>query len=313
MIEAQGLTRYYGETLAVENVSFSLSKGEIVGLLGHNGAGKSTVLKLITGALEPDKGDVRLDGANMDAESDQAKSKIGYLPENLPLYGDMLVVDYLDYMASMHGLEGDARRDAVVRSMRTTELEGRAFDRIDQLSRGFKQRVGVAQAILHDPEYVILDEPTNGLDPSQTLAMRDLLKRLSKKAAVLVSTHVLQEVNAVCDRVLILRAGSLVVDQPLAALSTSSHLVLVTSAEVTQVQDLVSGIDWVKGVSEEGASSERGCLLELASDALVDDQDKLAVLVRTLVEAGVPVSGLSAARKDLETLFREVTEAGHAA
>ena len=313
MIEAQGLTRYYGETLAVENVSFSLSKGEIVGLLGHNGAGKSTVLKLITGALEPDNGDVRLDGANMDAESDQAKSKIGYLPENLPLYGDMLVVDYLDYMASMHGLEGDARRDAVVRSMRTTELEGRAFDRIDQLSRGFKQRVGVAQAILHDPEYVILDEPTNGLDPSQTLAMRGLLKRLSKKSAVLVSTHVLQEVNAVCDRVLILRAGSLVVDQPLAALSTSSHLVLVTSAKASQVQDLVSGIDWVKGVSEEGASSERGCLLELASDAQVDDQDKLAVLVRTLVEAGVPVSGLSAARKDLETLFREVTEAGHAA
>ena len=313
MIEAQGLTRYYGETLAVENVSFSLSKGEIVGLLGHNGAGKSTVLKLITGALEPDKGDVRLDGANMDAESDQAKSKIGYLPENLPLYGDMLVVDYLDYMASMHGLEGDARRDAVVRSMRTTELEGRAFDRIDQLSRGFKQRVGVAQAILHDPEYVILDEPTNGLDPSQTLAMRGLLKRLSKKAAVLVSTHVLQEVNAVCDRVLILRAGSLVVDQPLVALSTSSHLVLVTSAEVTQVQDLVSGIDWVKGVSKEDANREGGCLLELASDALVDDQDKLAVLVRTLVEAGVPVSGLRAARKDLETLFREVTEAGHAA
>ena len=311
MIEAQGLTRYYGETLAVENVSFSLSEGEIVGLLGHNGAGKSTVLKLITGALEPDQGEVRLDGVRMDAEAGDAKSKIGYLPENLPLYSDMQVVDYLDYMASMHGLEGPAARDAVVRSMRTTELEARAFDRIDQLSRGFKQRVGVAQAILHSPKYVILDEPTNGLDPSQTLAMRRLLKRLSKKAAVLVSTHVLQEVSAVCDRVLILRAGALAVDQPLAALSASNHLRLATSAEASKVSSLVAGLDWVKKVRQENDGS--GYVLELASDSLIDDDARLADLVRTLVQAGVPVSGLSAARKDLEALFRDVSEASHAA
>jgi len=309
VIEAQGLTRYYGDTLAVDGVSFSLSEGEIVGLLGHNGAGKSTILKLITGALEPDRGEVRLDGTLMDVADDQAKSKIGYLPENLPLYSDMQVVDYLDYMASMHGLTGLAARNAVVRSMKTTELEDRAFDRIDQLSRGFKQRVGVAQAILHDPKYVILDEPTNGLDPSQTLAMRHLLKRLSKNAAVLVSTHVLQEVSAVCDRVLILRAGTLAVDQPLAALSASNRLMLASSAASAKVKTAISGIDWVAAVSED----DDGYMLEVSDGALVDDRDSIAGLVRVLVEADVPVSGLSAVRKDLEALFREVTEAHHAA
>jgi len=309
VIEAQGLTRYYGDTLAVDGVSFSLSEGEIVGLLGHNGAGKSTILKLITGALEPDRGEVRLDGTLMDVADDQAKSKIGYLPENLPLYSDMQVVDYLDYMASMHGLTGLAARNAVVRSMKTTELEDRTFDRIDQLSRGFKQRVGVAQAILHDPKYVILDEPTNGLDPSQTLAMRHLLKRLSKNAAVLVSTHVLQEVSAVCDRVLILRAGTLAVDQPLAALSASNRLMLASSAASAKVKTAISGIDWVAAVSED----DDGYMLEVSDGALVDDRDSIAGLVRVLVEADVPVSGLSAVRKDLEALFREVTEAHHAA
>ncbi len=309
MIEAQGLTRYYGATLAVDKVSFSLSQGEIVGLLGHNGAGKSTVLKLMTGALEPDEGEVRLDGVKMDAAANAMKFQVGYLPENLPLYGDMQVVDYLDYMASVYGLEGGSVRDAVVRSMNTTELESRAFDRIDQLSRGFKQRVGVAQAILHDPKYVILDEPTNGLDPSQTLAMRRLLKRLSKGAAVLVSTHVLQEVSAVCDRVLILRAGALAVDQPLAALRKSNRLMLASSADIGKVRAAVSGMGWVTQVAEE----DGGYALEVSADTLANDRDAIAGLVRALVEAGIPVSGLSTERKDLEALFREVTEARHAA
>ncbi|MCY4039767.1 MAG: ABC transporter ATP-binding protein [Gammaproteobacteria bacterium] len=309
MIEAQGLTRYYGDTLAVEGVSFSLSEGEIVGLLGHNGAGKSTILKLITGALEPDSGEVRMDGSAMGVADDAVKSKIGYLPENLPLYHDMQVVDYLDYMASMHGLDGQAARDAVVQSMKTTELEQRTFNRIDHLSRGFKQRVGVAQAILHDPKYVILDEPTNGLDPSQTLAMRRLLKRLSKRSAVLVSTHVLQEVNAVCDRVLILRAGKLAVDQPLAALSASNRLMLTSDAALDKVCAAVSSVDWVTQVTEE----DDGYALEVIDGARIDDRESIARLVRALVDAGVPVSGLGAVRKDLEALFREVTEAHHAA
>jgi len=309
VIEAQGLTRYYGDTLAVEGVSFSLSEGEIVGLLGHNGAGKSTILKLITGALEPDSGEVRVDGSAMGVADDAVKSKIGYLPENLPLYHDMQVVDYLDYMASMHGLDGQAARDAVVQSMKTTELEQRTFNRIDHLSRGFKQRVGVAQAILHDPKYVILDEPTNGLDPSQTLAMRHLLKRLSKRSAVLVSTHVLQEVNAVCDRVLILRAGQLAVDQPLAALSASNRLMLTSDAALDKVRAAVSSVDWVTQVTEE----DDGYALEVIDGARIDDRESIARLVRALVDAGVPVSGLGAVRKDLEALFREVTEAHHAA
>ncbi len=311
MITAHGLTRFYGETLAVENVSFSISPGEIVGLLGHNGAGKSTILKLITGALEPDEGKVLLDGENMDPDSQDAKSKIGYLPENLPLYMDMQVVDYLDYMASVRGLTGETARDAVVRSMRTTELTARAFERIDQLSRGFRQRVGVAQAILHDPKYVILDEPTNGLDPSQTLAMRHLLERLSKNAAVLVSTHVLQEVNAICDRVLILRDGKLAVDQPLDALKSSSRLSMVTTAMQEDVTRLLGAFNWIRAVTPHEDAS--GYFLELADESLVDDQPRLASLLRELVSGGIPISEMSRERRDLETLFREVTEARHAA
>ena len=160
------------------------------------------------------------------------------------------MIDYLDYMASVRGLKGQAARDAVVQSMQTTELIERAFERIDRLSRGFKQRVGVAQAILHGPKYVFLDEPTNGLDPSQTLAMRGLLKRLSEKSAVLVSTHVLQEVNAVCDRVLILRAGKLVVDQPLETLSASSSLLLSTSAPEDAVSSVVAGVPWIQSFAK---------------------------------------------------------------
>ncbi len=311
MITAQGLTRFYGETLAVEGVSFSISPGEIVGLLGHNGAGKSTVLKLITGALEPDEGEVLLEGERMGPESLEAKSKIGYLPENLPLYMDMQVVDYLDYMASVRGLSGDAARNAVVRSMRTTELTDRAFERIDQLSRGFRQRVGVAQAILHDPKYVILDEPTNGLDPSQTLAMRHLLKRLSENSAVLVSTHVLQEVNAICDRVLILRDGKLAVDQPLDALKSSSRLSLSTTAEQAELTRLLGPFDWVRAVSPR--EDAPGYLLELADESLVDDEPKIAGLLSELVRGGVSISEIRPDRRGLETLFREVTEVGHAA
>lgn len=311
MITAHGITRFYGDTLAVDSVSFSISPGEIVGLLGHNGAGKSTILKLITGALEPDQGEVLLDGEKMDPDSQEAKSKVGYLPENLPLYMDMQVVDYLDYMASVRGLTGKAARYAVVRSMRTTQLSPRALDRIEQLSRGFRQRVGVAQAILHDPKYVILDEPTNGLDPSQTLAMRHLLERLSEHSAVLVSTHVLQEVNAICDRVLILRDGRLAVDQPLNALKTSSRLSLVTSAEQEDVTRLLSGFDWVRRVSPREDAS--GYLLEFADETLMEDEQKLAGLLRDLVAGGISISEMSPERRDLETLFREVTEAYHAA
>ena len=311
MITAEGLTRYYGKTLAVEDVSFAISPGEIVGLLGHNGAGKSTILKLISGALEPNEGEVFIDGLSMNLDSQELTSKIGYLPESLPLYMDMQVVDYLDYMASVRGLKGQEARDAVVQSMQTTELIERAFERIDRLSRGFKQRVGVAQAILHEPKYVILDEPTNGLDPSQTLAMRGLLKRLSEKSAVLVSTHVLQEVNAVCDRVLILRAGKLVIDQPLETLSASSSLLLSTSAPEDAVSGVVAGVHWIQSLAR--AQDGEGYRLTLGDGGIDQQEARIAELVRELVGAGVPVSGIAPERQDLEALFREVTEAAHAA
>ena len=171
MIEADRLTRRYGDFLAVDDVSFSIGHGEIVGLLGHNGAGKTTIMKMLTGYLEPSSGSVRVNGVEVEQDRQRVQQQMGYRPENLPLYPELTVVDYLAYAAELRGVDPAV---AVPRAMAATELEGKAFDAISTLSRGYKQRVGVAQAILHEPRYLILDEPTNGLDPGQTQQMRAL-------------------------------------------------------------------------------------------------------------------------------------------
>jgi ABC-2 type transport system permease protein len=215
MIQIDHLTRRYGEFVAVDDVSFRIDHGEVVGLLGHNGAGKTTIMKMMTGFLEPTSGSIRVENLEIGRDTRAIQSRIGYLPENCPLYPEMTVIDYLDFQASLHGLGADQRDHAIAQSIRRTALLDKATQAIQTLSRGYRQRVGVAQAILHDPDIVILDEPTNGLDPTQILHMRELIHELAKTATVIVSTHILQEVQAVCDRVLILRAGRLVVDSRL--------------------------------------------------------------------------------------------------
>ena len=168
MLQAIELTRCYGDFKAVDNVSFSVNTGEIVGLLGPNGAGKTTVMKILTGYLEPDAGRVTFDGVDLSTQRISVQSRLGYLPENLPIYGELTVVDYLDYAADLKGLAGNTKRDELQRAVAATDLSGRLSDSINTLSRGLRQRVGVAQAILGSPNLVILDEPTNGLDPEQT-------------------------------------------------------------------------------------------------------------------------------------------------
>ena len=296
MINAEELTRRYGETLAVDSVSFSIGGGEIVGLLGHNGAGKTTIMKMLTGYLEPSAGRVSVDGTDVAEDPEAVQQQLGYLPENCPVYPEMTVVGYLDYVAGLRHVED---RAAALRDvLAATDLTGRAFDAIGTLSRGYQQRVGVAQAIVHRPQLLILDEPTNGLDPSQTQQMRDLIRRLAENATVILSTHIMQEVDAVCDRVMILRAGKLALDERLDDLQRSERVVLQTDAEHGDVEAAVAGLAEVS--RHDGGYAFDG----------VADADSRAELARRLVAAGIPVHGLAAEQRDLETVFREVSAGG---
>ena len=191
MIEARELTRRFGDNVAADSVSFAIGPGEIVGLLGHNGAGKTTIMKLLTGFLEPSSGSAEIDGRDVTEHAAEVRRKVGYLPETVPLYSDMTVVDYLEFVATVRGVPPSERVSAVRRAVDATGLREHALAVIDTLSRGFKQRVGVAQAILHAPRFLILDEPTSGLDPAQTQEMRDLIRRLAESATVILSTHIM--------------------------------------------------------------------------------------------------------------------------
>ena len=228
MIEADHLTRRYGDFIAVEDVSFRIEPGEIVGLLGHNGAGKTTIMKMLTGALEPSSGAVRVNGKALERSPQAVQRQLGYLPETVPLYPELAVVDYLAYVAQLRQVDDLA--GAVARAVVATGLGDKALDPIATLSRGYKQRVGVAQAILHRPLFLILDEPTNGLDPGQTQHMRELVRNLAESATVILSTHIMQEVGAVCDRVLMLRDGRLALDERLDDLQATSRLNLRTDS-----------------------------------------------------------------------------------
>ena len=212
-IEVSQLTRMYGDQKAVDDISFSLNKGEIVGFLGPNGAGKSTTMKIITGYIRPDKGTAVVSGINVQQYPLSAKRKIGYLPEANPLYYDMYVQEYLDFVADVHAVSNKKHKISAI--IDTVGLTPEKRKRTGQLSKGYKQRVGLAAALIHDPEVLVLDEPTTGLDPNQIIEIRDLIRKLGKNKTVLFSTHILQEVEALCDRVIIINKGRLVANSTL--------------------------------------------------------------------------------------------------
>jgi ABC-2 type transport system ATP-binding protein len=305
LIRVDEVSRYFGDFKAVDGVSFAAGKGEIVGLLGHNGAGKTTIMKMLTGYLEPDAGRIQIVGLDLASQADRCQASIGYLPENLPLYPEMLVLEYLQYTASMRDLRGEQAIEAVRSVIARTELQDKALQRIATLSRGYKQRLGVAQAILHKPEVLILDEPTNGLDPRQTQHMRALILELAREATVILSTHIMQEVDAVCDRVLMLNAGRLVLDQSLDGLRRSQELLLLTDRDVLPPA--------AAGLLAQGST----CLsvtggkylhsIELPGGA--DADELVRDLTVALVGAGAAVYSIAPRSRDLETVFREANEA----
>ena len=307
MIRADGLTRTYGEFVAVDNVSFHVEKREVIGLLGHNGAGKTTIMKTLTGYLEPSAGSVTIEGLDIIQQRREAQRQIGYLPENCPVYPEMTVIDYLDYHAGLHGMSDGQRPSAIREAIARTRLEPKAQQPIGTLSRGYQQRVGVAQAILHRPGILILDEPTNGLDPSQIRHMRDLIRELSAQATVILSTHILQEVQAVCDRVLIIRNGKLALDSRLEDLKSSQRLLVAIDGVPEQAKSVLADVPAVRAVEHlQAVNGRHQYALSL------DGTDSLAAapdVARAALAGGYALYGLEPEVRDLEAVFGEI-EAG---
>lgn len=310
MIEADALTRRYGKVTAVAGVSFGINNNEVVGLLGHNGAGKTTIMRMLSGYLEPTAGSVRFNGADLAEGAHDIQQQLGYLPENLPVYPDMMLADYLDYAATVKGIEKSERYPAIREALAATELAPRALDPINTLSRGLKQRVGVAQAILGRPRVLILDEPTNGLDPHQTDHMRQLIRQLARRASVILSTHIMQEVDAVCDRVLVLRNGKLVLDQSLAELRNTRTLRLRTSAGAEELPSLLRRMPQVVQLHRGHAREDWEEFTLILHDNA--DLDRAASnIAHCVIEAGAKLYQLQPITRDLDTVFREVSAHGN--
>ncbi len=311
MIKVSGLTRVYGTFKAVDDVEFEIGKGEIVGLLGHNGAGKTTIMKMLTGYLEPSSGTIEIDGLNLATARKEVQRRIGYLPENCPVYPEMSVIDYLDYGAALHGIPQSERRDRVIAAIRRTELAQKAADPILTLSRGYRQRVGVAQAILHQPAILILDEPTNGLDPTQIHHMRDLIRSLAEHATIILSTHILQEVEATCDRALIIRKGRKVVDAALSDLRDARRLQVRVDLTPERAQASFAKLEGVSAVEpiapENTATAPSRFTYMLTLQSGIDSDRVAATVAEHTLSAGGQLFALHAERRDLETIFGELS------
>jgi ABC-2 type transport system ATP-binding protein len=305
MIDVQRLSRRYGMTTAVDDVSFTIRDQAIIGLLGHNGAGKTTMMKMLSGYLEPSAGSIHIGGHALADDAAAVQRSLGYLPENLPVYPDMLVADYLDYAATLKGIGRGDRPRALRRAIDATSLGDRLLDPIGRLSRGYRQRVGVAQAILGEPSLLILDEPTNGLDPSQTAQMRSLIRELAAGATVILSTHIMQEVEALCERVLVLAGGRLVLDEHLAELREDNTLMLRASADAGDLAGALTRLPQVLEVTAAGGQGEQRFTIALHPGT---ERDTAAGnIARCVLDSGARLYQLAPRLRDLDSVFRELT------
>jgi ABC-2 type transport system ATP-binding protein len=299
-IEVTSLTKIYGEQKAVNNISFNVARGEIVGFLGPNGAGKSTTMKILTGYLQQDSGRALVCGLDVKDNSVEIKKKIGYLSEANPLYYDMYVREYLDFIADAHGLRDKARKISNVIDI--TGLGPESKKKTGQLSKGYKQRVGLAAALIHDPEVLILDEPTSGLDPNQIIEIREVIRRFGQNKTVLFSTHILQEVEAICDRVIIINKGVLVADDKLSNLQQTRdeyHSVVVQFKEPVQQAILES----LAGVSAAAEIQPSLFKLQTSDPELVRRE-----LLQLAVSRNLNIVSLQSETQRLEDVFRSLTQ-----
>ncbi|MBI4503368.1 MAG: ATP-binding cassette domain-containing protein [Gemmatimonadetes bacterium] len=305
LLTLQDVSKRFGEVPAVDGVSFSVDRGQVVGFLGPNGAGKSTTMRMITQYYEPDRGEILFDGVPLAAVGRAAKRRIGYLPENNPLYGDMLVAEYLDFVASLRDLFGTARRSAQDDAVSATGIETVYYRPIGELSKGYKQRVGLAQAILHRPDLLVLDEPTEGLDPNQRIEIRHLISHLGRDRTVMLSTHVLPEVATTCSRLLIIHRGKIAADGPVDQLVAQAEGLVQISVEVqgAGAEEAFRGLPGVRRVEPRGARDGR-LQFVLSADATRDLRPEIFRLAK---ERGWVLYELHQAAGSVEDLFRHLT------
>ncbi len=308
MIEITNLTKTYGEQKAVDNISFNVEKGEIIGFLGPNGAGKTTTMKIITCYMPPNEGDVTVGGFSVLDDSIEVRRMIGYLPEINPLYSDMNVVDFLRYIADLRGLSKDQQNGRIREMVKVCGLDDVLHKNIGELSKGFRQRVGLAQAMIHDPDILILDEPTIGLDPNQVVDIRNLIKQLGREKTVILSTHILSEVQATCDRAIIIHNGRIVADNSLADLQrdlegkSAINLEIIGDSNGVEERLLkIEGVDEVREIFPDEASGRSFRIITTAGGDPRED------VFRNAVEAGWVIIGLSREIRSLEDVFHQLT------
>ncbi|MCB1168989.1 MAG: ABC transporter ATP-binding protein [Leptospiraceae bacterium] len=308
MIQAKGLKRAFGNFVAVRNVSFDIEPARgVVGLLGPNGAGKTTTMRLLTGYLRPDEGCVTISGIDSSTEEGRLRIKqsIGYLPENTPLYPEMLVSEYLEFMGRIRGLDGPTLQKAGRRMLEELELGSHFYTPIGLLSRGFRQRVGLAGALIHDPSVIILDEPTGGLDPNQIEQIRGLIRRLAAEKTVLLSTHILQEVEDICERVIIIHGGEVVADQPTGELKRSETIHASLALEGSDALVLQRELQSVVGVDSallvESSGETEFFPVEIQWQGAPED------LLAALVSRRFRIRSFSPGSRSLQEIFQELT------
>lgn len=305
MIEAQGLTRYYGDFPALRDATFSIDDREIVGFLGLNGAGKSTMLKILAGLLLPSSGKVTVGGLDATVDPDALRRKVGFLPEDPPLYREMRVRDFLVWCGRIKGMSPAAARRELPRALETCQLQDVAHRVIDELSHGYRKRVGIAQAIIHEPSVVVLDEPISGLDPQQIVEMRAVVRSLKKRATVLISSHILSEIAQTCDRILVIHRGRLVAEGSEAELGKrlgeGTRLKLLLRGSKKKIDELLSGSDLVE--SHDIAEGE-DALVEATVSLTGDHREDL---VAHLVRSDIGVRTVADAVSELEQIFLEFT------
>jgi ABC-2 type transport system ATP-binding protein len=309
MIQIESLTKYYHDLCAVDQISLDVQKGEILGLLGPNGAGKTTTLRMLTGFLRPTSGTVRVKDFTIDEHPLEIKKLMGYLPESAPLYHDMLVYDYLHYVANIRGLD---RQEKLPRIRRVADLSGLnqvMHQPIGELSRGFKQRVGLAHAMMSDPEILILDEPTSGLDPNQIVEIREIIKEMGKEKTVILSTHILSEAEATCDRVVIINQGKIVADGSAESLKRSisgEYMVNISlrNADFYSVKDALNSIE---GIVDMAAVDGEEDVLRVRLTCR-STEDLRAEIYRGIRDTDWVLLELHREAKSLENIFRELTK-----
>ena len=303
MIDVKDLSKSYGAVQALRDVSFHVDAGEIIGLLGPNGAGKTTMMKILTGYLQPDQGQAEIDGLDVLQDTLAVQERIGYLPENAPLYPEMSVQAYLKMMADLRQIPGDEQLALISQAVRATALTEHLTRPIGELSKGYRQRVGLAQAILHQPKLLILDEPTVGLDPTQIVEVRHLIRRLAHHSTVMISTHILSEVEATCDRVIILLNGEVRADARLADLKTMNTVLVLASGAPDAVPAL-KGLDGVRAVESSATPDGQRYVVHGANGA-----DLRPAVYQLARQQDWPLRELSRDVRTLEMVFNELATA----